>query len=196
MGIEKKNSNIIKTIENYGFHEIKETNPQIQKHQSGEIITNKNNNIFYNEYTERRTNYHQKNPLNLNNIYSNNNVINMNNIDKNSQKIIYDNKNINNNIYLTQTGRTGPNKKISKTNQNQIRYNDYYMNQPIISNTQTKTTYSTYTTVKKNNNNNMMINYNKYYNKILKFQIIKQSTITLLVIIISLAIIILLIIII
>jgi len=148
--ITKKNSNIIKTIENYGFHEIKETNPQFQKHQSGEIIANKNNNIYYNEYTERRTNYHQKNPLNLNNIYNINNATNMNNI--------------NNNMYLTQAIRPAANKKISKANQNQIPYNDYFINQPIISNTQTKTTtYSTYTTVKKNNNNNnMMINYNKY----------------------------------
>ena len=48
----KKNNNIIKAIENYGFHEIKETNPQFQKQQSGEIMTNKNNNIYYNEYTE------------------------------------------------------------------------------------------------------------------------------------------------
>ena len=157
----KKNTNIIKTIENYGFHEIKEINPPIQKHQSGEIMTNKkNNNIFYSEYTERRTNYHQKNPLNLNNIYNTNNFTNMNNIDKNMQKIIYDNKTMNNNnMNLTQAGRTVANKKVSKNNQNQIGYNDYYINnnQPIISNT-----YSTYTTVKKKNNNNMMINYNKY----------------------------------
>lgn len=96
----KKNSNLIKTIENYGFHEIKETNPQFQKHQSGEIMTNKNNNIYYNEYTERRTNYHQKNSLNLNNIYNINNATNMNNN--------------NNNMYLTQVVRTGANKKNFK----------------------------------------------------------------------------------
>ena len=143
------------TTTNYGYNQRK-SNPQPQGHQSGNVITD-NNNIIYSEYTTRGTNFHQNNPLNLNNIYNMNNLESKN---KNVKAITYENNGI----------------------QNQVAPNlIYYNNNPqnIISQTKTtKTvTYTTNTGKTSNINNNMVINYSEYPSQQINNNTINNKTI-------------------
>ena len=138
---------------NYGYNTVKvEKPPSIQKCEP-EIQDDFNNII----YDERLTNYHQSNPLNLNDIY--NNDINDKYI-KNNINYEYDN----NNMYLVQSGYN-----VEKTISNPIEQNNYYYdNTQIINNQQNTNKNKNISNVNYKVNKNMNYNVTKINNNVTK----------------------------
>ena len=115
--------------------------PTIKTTTAGEVVTpiaaTTTNNVIYNQYGERGTNYQIHNPLNLNEIY------NMNNTTTVNPQIIYETKNNgDSNIIYTDIGNYRLRNTNPKTNQKNIDPNIYFnTDQNLIKNattTQTK----------------------------------------------------------
>ena len=119
--------------------------------------TTTTNNVIYNQYGERGTNYQIHNPLNLNNIYNMNNATT---ITSTNPQIIYESKNSDdNNIIYADVGNFRLRNTNPKINQKQIDPNVYF------NNTDPNLLKNTTATQTKNDiiiNNDAFFNYSEY----------------------------------
>ena len=154
----------VKTYRNYEFHEIKDDHTQIKKRQSAEILNTDDYEIYSNY--ERRTNFHENNPLNLNYIYNTNDMDNYN-IYAKTKEITYENKNTNNIINLKRNAKTEVQNNVDQnTVQNKANSNNYYKNNQQTITNKTKNSTSTNNIFHKNNKSiDISIDYNKYLSK-------------------------------
>jgi hypothetical protein len=149
--------NVNQNTQTIKYHNITTgTYPTIKTNTTGGVATpiTTTNNVIYNQYGERGTNYQIHNPLNLNNIY------NVNNVTTTIPQVTYESKTSDdNNIIYADIGNFRLRNTNPKINQKQVDPNVYFNNNDpnLVTNTTTTQTANEVTL-----NNDAYFNYSEY----------------------------------